>query len=331
MVHSLKLWLFALLALAVCDTLAESSNGGVTPGAREISGKISEWPVPTAKYPRDPAVGLNGNIYFAVNKGGRIARFDPKSRHFQEWDVPEGTLPNGVVVAADGKVIFGGYGNGTINELDPSTGRLHEYRIPSIDSVPYTLTLDAQGNVWFTERKTSNVGKLERSSGKITEYRVGDGPYGIAVDKLGNAWVSRKSADMFAKLDPKTGKVTEIYMGLGSQPRRTAVAPDGMVWVSLYGTGKLAKVDPATIKVVKQYELPGGPNGGPYAVNVDGRGRIWVSEIQTDNVIMFDPRSEAMRAFKLPSKNTGVRNATIDAEGRYWYVGSHVGMLGVIE
>ena len=331
MVDSLRFWLLALTAVAACDTLAAGPSYGVTPGAREISGKISEWSVPTAKFPHDPAVTPDGNICFAVKKGDRIARFDRKSQHFKEWEVPAGTLPNGVVVAADGKVIFGGFGNGTINELDPSTGKLREYKTPSRDSAPYALTLDTQGDVWFTERKSSYVGKLERSSGKITEYRVGDGPYGVAVDKQGNAWVSRKSADMFAKLDPNTGTVTELYMGLGSQPRRIAVTPDGMVWVALYGTGKLAKIDPVANKVVEQYELPGGPNGGPYAVNADGRGRVWVSEIQTNSVILFDPRTEAMRVFDLPSSNSGVRNAAIDADGRYWYIGSYSGKLGVIE
>ncbi|MCX7140903.1 MAG: hypothetical protein NT123_07365 [Proteobacteria bacterium] len=56
-----------------------------------------------------------------------------------------------------------------------------------------------------------------------------------------------------------------------------------------------------------------------------------MSEIQTDSVIMLDPRTEKMRIFKLPNKDTGVRKAAIDADGRYWYVGSHVGRLGVIE
>jgi streptogramin lyase len=56
-----------------------------------------------------------------------------------------------------------------------------------------------------------------------------------------------------------------------------------------------------------------------------------VSEIQTNNVIMIYPRTEAMRVFRLPSANAGIRSATIDTEGRYWYIGSHAGTLGVIE
>lgn len=266
-----------------------------------------------------------------MRAGDKIARFDPRSKRFQEWDVPAGMQPRGLVVARDGKVIFGGAGNSAIGELDPSTGKVKLYKIPSNDSDPYTLVFDAEDNIWFTERKVGKLGKIERASGKITEYPIGDKTYALSLDKRGNVWVTRKDADRVVRFDPTTGQVTELLLGQGSQPRRTVVAPDGMLWVSLYGTGKLAKIDPAANRVVKEYELPGGPNAGPYAVNADADGRIWVSEIQTDNVVMLDPRNGAIRVFKLPTRDTGVRKAAIDTEGRYWYVGSHAGKLGVIE
>jgi hypothetical protein len=31
------------------------------------------------------------------------------------------------------------------------------------------------------------------------------------------------------------------------------------------------------------------------------------------------------------SKNVGIRKAIVDAQGRFWYMGSHNGRLGVIE
>src|SRR5213593_2153275 len=64
-------------------TQAGGSNYGVAPGARPaLDGKISEWPVPTPKFARDPAPGPDGNIYVAVMFGNRIARFDPRAKTF---------------------------------------------------------------------------------------------------------------------------------------------------------------------------------------------------------------------------------------------------------
>jgi virginiamycin B lyase len=322
----------ALLVLVALPLAAHSggSNYGVTPGARDIVGKISEWPVPTPKFARDPAIGGDGNIYIAVMHGNKIERFDPKARAFTEWDLPEGAHPHGLVVAADGHVFYTGNGNGTIGELDPKTGKVIEHKAPS-GGDPHTIVMAADGTLWFTVQGGGRIGHLDRQSGKITEYKTSGSPYGIALDKQGNVWFCRISADSLGRLDPKTGQITTLSTGSGSRPRRMAAAPDGTLWVTYYGNGKLAHVDPVAQKVVAEYNLPAGVNGGPYAVTVDARGRVWANEIETDTVAMFDPPSGKFVVFKLPSKGVGIRKAIIDGEGRYWYMGSHNGRLGVIE
>jgi virginiamycin B lyase len=323
----------ALLATALLifasAALAGGSNYGIEPGTRQLSGKISEWPVPTPKFARDPAPGPDGNIYISVMYGNRIARFDTKTQKFNEWDLPEGARPHGLLVDSAGKVWYTGNGNGTIGELDPATGKVKEHRAPSGGS-PHTLVIDDSGAIWFTSQ-SGYVGKLDRSSGKITEYRMSGGPYGLALDKLGKVWVCRMSVDRMGIIDAKTGKITDLYMGPGSMPRRVAAAPDGSLWVTLYGNGKLAHIDPAAGKVVKEYEMPAGERGGPYAVTVDAAGRVFANEIQTDTVAMLDPKTGQFQVFQLPSKNVGIRKAIVDAQGRFWYMGSHNGRLGMIE
>jgi len=317
------------LLLFSAAALAGGSNYGITPGTRDFSAKISEWPVPTPKFARDPAPGPDGNIYISVMYADRIARFDTKTHQFKEWDLPAGAHPHGLLVDPAGKVWYTGNGNGTIGELDPATGKVIEHRAPSGGS-PHTLVIDAAGTIWFTSQ-SGYVGRLERPGGKITEYRMSGGPYGLALDKVGRVWVCRMGADKMGIVDAKTGKVSELYMGPGSMPRRVAAAPDGSLWVTLYGNGKLAHIDPAAAKVVREYEMPAGDRGGPYAVTVDGAGRVFASEIQTDTVAMLDPKTGQFQVFRLPSKNVGIRKAIIDAQGRFWYMGSHNGRLGVIE
>lgn len=323
--------IFLAVPLLLCgfDVLAGGSNYGIVPGTRELAGKVSEWPVPTPKFARDPAPGPDGNIYITVMQADRIARFDTKTQRFNEWNLPAGAHPHGLLVDKSGKVFYTGNGNGTIGELDPATGKVIEHRAPSGGS-PHTIVIDGAGTIWFTSQ-SGYVGRLERPGGKITEYRMSGGPYGLALDRMGRVWVCRMGADKMGIVDAKTGKVTELYMGPGSMPRRVATAPDGSLWVTLYGIGKLAHIDPAAARVIKEYDMPAGQNGGPYAVTVDGKGRVFASEIEKDTVAMLDPGTGQFRVFQLPSKNVGIRKAIIDAQGRLWYMGSHNGRLGVIE
>lgn len=317
----------ALIAGAV---QAGGSNYGLAPGTlKTITGQVREWPVPTPEFARDPAPGPDGNIYVAVMRGDKIARFDTGSEKFAEWELPSGTRPHGLLVDADGIVWYTGNGNGRIGRLDPGTGKLTEYKVPG-GGDPHTIVIDARGVLWFTIQNGQRVGRLDRASGRVDEFRMDGNPYGLAVDRDGIVWVCRLNGNSLGWIDPATGQSGEVATGEGSWPRRIATAPDGSLWVAYYGAGKLAKLDPGARRIVKTWALPRAGGEKPYAVTIDAAGRVWINGIDTDTVSVFDPVKEQFRVISLPSKNLGIRKAIIDAQGRYWYMGSHNGRLGVV-
>jgi len=319
-------------ALVAANTaLAGGSNYTVSPGSiAKFEGKVQEWPVPTPEFARDPAPAPDGSIFISVMHGNKIARFDPKTQKFKEWDLPRGAHPHGVLVDANNTAWYTGNGNGTIGHLDPATGKVTEYKTPS-GGDPHTLVSDGKGTIWFTMQGAGRVGRLDVSSGKIVEYQMPGNPYGLALDQQGNVWVCRMAADKLGRIDAKTGQVSEFSTGAGSAPRRIAAAPDGTLWVTLYRSGKLLHFDPAGTKAIREYDLPGGSGGGPYAVTVDGAGNVFTDEINMNTVVRLDPASGELRVVKLPSENTGIRKMIVDASGRVWYMGSHSGKLGVIQ
>src|SRR3990172_10114924 len=207
--------------------VAGGSNYGIPPGARVIAGKVSEWPVPTPKFARDPTPAPDGSIFFVAMTGNKLARFDPKAQAFREWDLPEDTNPHSVLVDADGVAWLTGKGNGTIVEFHPDTGETVVHRVPS-GGDPHTAALDDTGVLWFTEQGANRIGGLDRKIGTITEYETSGTPYGITIDMEGNVWFCRIGGDMLGKLDRKTGIITDLPTGKDSSPRRMATAPDGM-------------------------------------------------------------------------------------------------------
>ena len=330
--RAILLMLIALPAIA----FGGGSNYTVIPGISQPSGKISEWPVPTPKFARDPAAAPDGRIYIAVMYGNRLARFDPVTQEFDEWELPAGTKPHGLVVDEKGTVWMTGNGNGTLLEIpfeNGKPGRMVAYRTPSGGS-PHTIIFDGRKGreaLWFTNQSADKVTRFERATKTMTEFPTRDGPYGLAMDKEGNVWFCQASGQRIGRIDAVNGQVSEIDLGRGSLPRRIAAASDDTLWVARYGDGKLTHIDARSARVIKSYDMPAGPSGNPYAVTLDGAGKVWVNEIATDTVALFDPATEKFRVFALPSKNEGIRKMIVDANGRLWYMGSHSGKLGMVE
>ena len=119
--------------------------------AASFGGQVSEWPVPTPAFARDPAVAPDGAIFIAVMVGNKVARFDPASQSFKEWELPPKHHPHGLLVDRKGIVWTTGNGNGTIGRLDPATGTMREFPTPTRDGGPHTLVIsDDDGTLWFT-------------------------------------------------------------------------------------------------------------------------------------------------------------------------------------
>lgn len=321
-----------LLLLASPFALAGGSNYGTPAGTpAAFAGEVKEWPVPTPAFARDPAPAPDGSIFVAVMAGDKLARFDPASQSFKEWSLPQGHHPHGVLVDRKGIAWTTGNGDGSIGRLDPASGDFRKFPTPSGGGGPHTLVITDDGaTIWFTEQGGNRIGRLDTASGKIAEYATSGGPYGIALDRTGKVWFCRMGEDRLGILDPASGAMSELALPEGSRPRRMAAAPDGSLWVTLYGRGRLAQIDAAARKVLREIALPAGPEGGPYAVTVDGAGIVWANEIATDTVVRLDPASGETRVVKLPSKDVGIRKMIVDAQGRLWYMGSHNGRLGMV-
>lgn len=328
--HPLVEWLALLAACLLAFVAAGGAHAQAPSALPTVSGKVSQWQLPTIAMARDPVADADGKVYYAVAGADKIGCFDAKSGQFKEWQLPAGTKPHAVAVARDGRVLFAGNGDGTIGELDPATGKLRRFASSSADLRPYSSAFDQAGNLWLTARK-GRILRLDRASAAITEYAMDGDPYGILVDGRGGVWVTRIGVDAVSSLNPATGKTRDLAFPAGAKPRRLAMGADGMLWVSLYGAGKVVKVDPALYRVVKEYPLPGGSIAGPYAVDVDARGRVWAIEFQTDSIVVLEPGAEKFRVIRLPGSGWGARNGRVGPDGRFWLIGSTNGMLGLVE
>ncbi|HSE98519.1 MAG TPA: carboxypeptidase regulatory-like domain-containing protein [Blastocatellia bacterium] len=208
--------------------------------------------------------------------------------------------------------------------------------IPIEKGLPHTATLDARGDVWFTEAYLSRIGRLEVATGRFKIWDVptpNSIPHGIVVDKKGKVWFTERlqfePANKIARFDPDTEKFTEYALPRNvSGPHTPIFDSKGMLWITEYEGNRIARFDPETEKFT-EYDVP-TKDARPYGIDIDKDGVIWIAEIGNGGLGKLDPKTGKVTDYPTPTKNAGVRRVRADSKGRIWFTefhGDHLGMF----
>ena len=212
-----------------------------------LAGKVSEWPVPTPRFARDPAPGPDGNIYISVMSGNKVARFEVKTQTFREWEMPSGHRPHGLLVDKQGIVWTTGNGNGTIGRLDPRTGQMSELDTGR-GSQPRRIATAPDGMLWVTLYGNGKLAKVDPGSMKVVrEYQlpgVNAGPYAVNVDGAGMVWANEINNDTVVRLNPVNDEMRVVQLPSKNVGiRKMAVDAGGRLWYMGSHNGRLGMVE----------------------------------------------------------------------------------------
>jgi virginiamycin B lyase len=97
--------------------------------------------------------------------------------------------------------------------------------------------------------------------------------------------------------------------------------------VSEWNAGQLGMYDPAT-GLWREWRLP-GDNPQAYAVYVDERDQVWLSDFGANAMVRFDPQAESFEVFPLPGTPANVRQI-LGRPGEVWGAESGVDKIVVI-
>jgi streptogramin lyase len=184
---------------------------------------FQQWAVPTANAgPWDVAVDQNGKIWFTEHYTNQIGCFDPVSQTFTELTTPSSnSKPYGIVVDAYNNVWFA-ENNSSVARIGEytSVGKMYEYKIRTGSTgglTPHLMTVDTNGNIWWTEGWTGMIGELNVSLAVPgTNQGVKEYPYskvcstcsthssGIDTDRYGQIWFDDSEQNIYGSF-PNSG------------------------------------------------------------------------------------------------------------------------------
>ncbi len=302
---------------------------------------VKEYKIPTdCTLPQAIATDSDGNIWFVESNTGNLAKFDPvlesfteyensfwpKSEHSMMWGIdyaPDGTIwftdekydsiwkfniqdeeyqriqfpsddnsyPQRLKIQGSKLIINDFKGNKLVfSDYTESDERFSSYSIPSNNPRAVTADFTIEGeNLWYTYWVLDGTGILAKiNQTEVDLTKVGDNfaselfllptdlntPNGITADNNGNIWLVDSSSSLFFKFNIINENFTQYVT---SNPQK-----------STYGnyTGDIKS-----------------PVSRPYWIDMDSSGKLVFNEQGSNRIGVFDPNSESLVEYSIPSKN----------------------------
>src|SRR3954467_7252898 len=237
----------------------------------------------------------------------------------QVYRLPKNAYPHDVAPAPDGKVWYSAQQIGALGILDLKTGGARHIPLGK-GSAPHGVIQGPDGAAWLTDGGQNAIVRFDPKTEAIKVWKLPeDTGYTnlntAAFDKDGVHWFTGQNG-IYGRLDQKSGEVKVFKAPKGRGPYGIASTPDGEVYyVSLAGSF-LGKIDRATgeTKVIE----PPTPNQGARRLWSDSQGRLWVSEWNSGNLSMHDPKANSWKTWKLPGEKPRNYAVYVDERDLVW-------------
>lgn len=225
-----------------------------------------------------------------------------------------------VTAAGDGTFWFCGQRNGTLNRLDPKAGGV---RVVSLGqgAAPHGVVRGPDGAAWVTEGGQNAIARVDAGDHRVRLWRL---PERFAnanlntgvFDDRGAYWFTGQNG-VYGRFEPRSERMEVWEAPRGRGPYGITRTPQGGIWyVSLAGNhlARIEDLDTARVRIVE----PPTPNQGARRVWSDKQGRLWISEWNSGNVSMHDPRDGSWKVWRLPGGRPRAYSVWVDPADKVW-------------
>ncbi|THK39019.1 lyase [Ensifer sp. MPMI2T] len=258
-------------------------------------------------------------IRIVVIAAAGLAAISAFAQERQVYDLPQGAHPHDVAPAPDGSVWYTAQHQGALGILDPETGKVRQVPLGE-GSSPHGVIQGPDGAAWITDGGLNAIVRFDPKTEKTTVWAL---PQDIAYanlntgafDRDGIFWFTGQNG-IYGRLDPATGDMKVFEAPEGRGPYGIAATPAGDVYfVSLAGS-YLARIDHESggAEVIE----PPTKNQGARRVWSDSQGRLWISEWNSGQVSMYDPRDKSWKAWRVPGDDPRVYAVYVDERDVAW-------------
>lgn len=286
---------------AVCLGLLVGALAPLPASAQQAEnpGLVQEYSAPAGSRPHDAVPDGFGWVWWAGQGDGTVGRLDPSTGENMVVSAGPGSAPHGIIMGPDGAAWVTDGGLNAIVRVDSANFEVQVFPLPGPRANLNTATFDGRGILWFTGQ-SGYIGRLDPAVGVAQQFDAprGRGPYGIATTPDGTAYFASLAGSYLGRIEDDDGTVTVLDPPTpGAGVRRVWSDSAGRLWVSEYNVGQVGRYDPTTEEWA-EWRLP-GDRPRPYAIYVDERDKVWLSDTRADTLVLFDPDTETFTTVEI--------------------------------
>jgi virginiamycin B lyase len=229
---------------------------------------------------------------------------------------------------------------GTLAGVTPSTVTIAPtptvkfLSLPTADSGPNYITVDAANNLWVTEVNANKIAERPFNVASWTEYPVPtsySGLFGITPGSDGRIWFAEFSANKIGAITP-AGVLSEYTTPFGDSPFQLTDGGDGNIWFTLPNTNRVGYVK-ETLGTGSETSLPTA-GSGPVGIAVGSDGYVYATEGSRGYIARLYNFFENFQEIAEPIPSGGVADLpgpmVKGPDGNLWFVESANSEIGRI-
>ena len=271
----------------------------------------------------------DGKIWFNDPPRNQIGFFDPSNEEISTITLPkiapviDDSRTMSIQADFDGNIWIVVNNKDKILKYIPDSNSFEEIQLEK-GSLPFALTIDDEGKIWFSETNPGTIGFINPKNNEITKFSDGlsiKGPEALIFDKKGNLWVTEHTGSGIIKFNPILETFDRIPV-----PNPDAL-PFGMafdrydnIWFGQHIDDNIAAYDPHNNNLI-EVPVPTASSWVLYMTS-DEKNNIWFVENQGNKLGM-------VKITEVPLSASQIQR-TENIEIKYTEIASPLIAMGII-
>ncbi|EGG41606.1 copper resistance D domain-containing protein [Candidatus Nitrosarchaeum limnium SFB1] len=253
-----------------------------------------------------------GKIWFTDTPRNQIGYFDPSTQKITTKTLPKidpvinDNIATFIQADFDGNIWISVTNKDTILKYQPKLDSFEEVKLPTRGSVPFALTIDGEGKIWFTESQSGKIGFINPQNNKISEFSPEEplaSPEALVFDDKGNLWIAEHTGLAITKFDPILETFEKITVpDKDALPYGMAFDKYGNIWIAQHTVDKIAAYDPDNKNLI-EVPIPTTTSFAQFSSS-DDKGNVWFVEQQGNKLSMIKTTEIPIIASQIPNTNT---------------------------